>query len=1447
MKLSNYKKYAGPVILQRAKKYLAEGKVDLQETADGEYDYKVFGTDTYDVHISLDGEEIKQHSCTCPYKSTYGSLCKHETACLLDIENSTSVNQSDKSSKPKPAEEPDDILEFGLPARKLYYLSYLAFTGLKPNTMAEKVPETVHPTWRFPQYRQKEMTRELRKEGWIPQHDPFDYYQETPHVSPEHILKILKNLILNHEIWLASFRYYNQSSISRYLYQVAFALSSGQTLNTTKATQSSTPPVAPVTRSYSNVGTYINRSLLPAFLSEDPAILKTAISEATTFNLAANVLTHVLEKGDPSHMDRIAEIIGTYDYPSSKRTALQCLYRMTYFYATGSLSQAKDSWYNYHHTYYSDAVNALFEGRTDDSIDLFQKGLRLQNKLYDFKNIPCDSISFFFYVVALLKRRSAKDTSALRIIAGKSRDIKFNCFRAIFPLAAFGQDSQQYMDTFSLCSVIDRDQASPNSSQRVIATLILHFFGMQDQRENAALPTPELAVLQKECSAWWGTDPGPIPHPAVLHSIKVRQPWELDLEEMINSLGKPKQTPEKKATANSERLIYLANCYSDELEVREQSRLKSGAWSKGKKLSMVRYKAADCPMDDIDRRIHEQWLLGDPAFPHYPATTWFPSLPLALPHLVRSDKLWHESTGMPVTIKEEKPYLIAEKTTNGIIFSSNIPDEARLNKDFYHSWKGSKELTYFPCPKAANLILDRLLEMKRVPLEAEPMLEQLFTSLNGALEIHSDISGASDIHQVKGNTKIIARIHPAVTNQGVRPLDYPLQVLVRPLEGGRMMMEPGRGEATYYDENEEGRQKVCRDIAGEKRNLRRLNTLLSEQLDADGITAGTPSTMLSTEQLLALLSAAPEHNDYLEIEWPEGEKPIVFKPDTTNWEINAKGHGGWFELEGELRISEDMVVSVARLLELARQGGSRFVRLSENEFLELSDSLRKQLARIDAVAQETRGKVKVPGLALAVAGDSLDGDIGIKKPDSLLQMRRRIKESTAASFPVPDSLNATLRYYQEEGYRWMMRLGSWGAGACLADDMGLGKTVQAIAFLLAHAAEGPSLVIAPASVVSNWERELHRFAPSLRVCILNSQTAPSREEAIARLSAGSVLITTYGLLISELEPLTSQKWTTACLDEAHTIKNRNTKSSTAAMKLDANYRIILTGTPVQNHLGELWNLFQFVNPGLLGSYEHFSERFLSSDSPSSKEDLKRIVSPFILRRTKSEVIQELPDKEEIILPVPLSDIETAEYEVIRREAKAELETASTVNVGALSMITKLRMKACGESKLEALIEKLPPIVEGGNSVLVFSQFTSFLARVKQKMEEVGLTDYLYLDGQTPVAKRQMLVDCFQRGEKKIFLISLKAGGLGLNLTGANYVIHLDPWWNPAIEQQATDRAYRIGQTQKVTVYHLIASQTIEEKILRLHGTKRDLADTILEGANISSRLTPSELLEMLGD
>ena len=316
------------------------------------------------------------------------------------------------------------------------------------------------------------------------------------------------------------------------------------------------------------------------------------------------------------------------------------------------------------------------------------------------------------------------------------------------------------------------------------------------------------------------------------------------------------------------------------------------------------------------------------------------------------------------------------------------------------------------------------------------------------------------------------------------------------------------------------------------------------------------------------------------------------------------------------------------------------------------------------------------------------------------------------------------------------------------------------------------------------------------------------------------------------------------------------------MKLQATHRIILTGTPVQNHLGELWNLFQFANPGLLGSHEQFRQKYIvpieQQDNKERSRQLKRIVSPFMLRRTKQEVIEELPDKTEINIPVELSDDELAVYEVIRRRAKQLLEderSSSGVSVNTLAEITRLRQAACsaelveknwkGEcSKLTALSDLLQEIVDGGNAVLVFSQFTSFLAMVRQQLDKQK-QPYLYLDGAVPVRQRDQLVQQFQHGDCPVFLISLKAGGLGLNLTGANYVIHLDPWWNPAIEQQATDRAYRIGQRQNVTVYHLISQHTIEEKILRLHQTKRNLADAMLEGTNESHKLTSKDLLAMI--
>ena len=530
--------------------------------------------------------------------------------------------------------------------------------------------------------------------------------------------------------------------------------------------------------------------------------------------------------------------------------------------------------------------------------------------------------------------------------------------------------------------------------------------------------------------------------------------------------------------------------------------------------------------------------------------------------------------------------------------------------------------------------------------------------------------------------------------------------------------------------------------------------------------------------------------------------------------------------------------------------------------MRISDKLRKQLQRIESLTVSDHGHLHISELHASLLGSALNGEVEIKHDKKIDKLQKKIKKSMALQPVVPKQLKAELRDYQSDGFQWMTRMTGWGAGVCLADDMGLGKTVQTIAFMLNTAKGGPALVAAPASVVLNWRRELERFAPTLNVVVLNSAT--DRHAAIDTATAGDVVLTTYGLFVTEAEDLAKKQWNTICLDEAHVIKNRETKTSAAVMKLQAQNRIILTGTPVQNHLGELWNLYQFINPGLLGSYDQFQKKYIypieMQQNKERSKQLKRIVQPFILRRTKQEVIEELPDKTEITMPVELTDDELAVYEVIRRRAKKLLEDeqGGAVSVNTLAEITRLRQAACaaqlaekgcqGEcSKINTLLSLLEEIVGGGNAVLVFSQFTSFLSIVREALDKHQLVnDYLYLDGTVTMKKREEMVQSFQKGEHPVFLISLKAGGLGLNLTGANYVIHLDPWWNPAIEQQATDRAYRIGQRQNVTVYHLISQHTIEEKILRLHETKRNLADAMLEGTSESHKLTGKDLLEMIG-
>jgi SNF2 family DNA or RNA helicase len=460
---------------------------------------------------------------------------------------------------------------------------------------------------------------------------------------------------------------------------------------------------------------------------------------------------------------------------------------------------------------------------------------------------------------------------------------------------------------------------------------------------------------------------------------------------------------------------------------------------------------------------------------------------------------------------------------------------------------------------------------------------------------------------------------------------------------------------------------------------------------------------------------------------------------------------------------------------------------------------------------------------------------------------------------VPSTLQAELRDYQLEGFRWLSRLAHWRAGAWLADDMGLGKTVQAIVAMLEQAPQGPCLVIAPTSVCHNWENEMTRFAPSLAIRRLGA--AGGRSDILADLRAMDVLVISYGLLHLEADRLAEIDWRMVVFDEAQAIKNAETRRAQAGQRLKAHFRVALTGTPIENYLDELWSLFAIINPGLLGSRESFGRRFASpierNRDASALQSLRALIRPFMLRRTKSAVLSELPPRTEVTLEIDLPEDERAFMRLRALETLVELREGGggQNRIHILAEITKLRRACChpglidpatplSGAKLQAFLELVDELIRNKHKALVFSQFVGQLERVREALVAHGI-DHQYLDGGTPASEREKRVAAFQAGHGDLFLISLRAGGAGLNLTAADYVIHLDPWWNPAVEDQASDRAHRIGQQRPVTVYRLIVRDSIEEKILELHCSKRDLASYLLEGTEVSAKLSEDDLLNLI--
>ena len=537
----------------------------------------------------------------------------------------------------------------------------------------------------------------------------------------------------------------------------------------------------------------------------------------------------------------------------------------------------------------------------------------------------------------------------------------------------------------------------------------------------------------------------------------------------------------------------------------------------------------------------------------------------------------------------------------------------------------------------------------------------------------------------------------------------------------------------------------------------------------------------------------------------------------------------------------------------------RYFRFKEGTFLDLSETADWQpLAEAIAESQESTGREEL-GACWAAYLSAL-----IRENHLDVTLDAGAAQAASLSFMAPPAPVACLRPYQTRGYEWLLALHTLGMGGILADDMGLGKTVQMLAAILSavqnEKERKPSLIVAPTSLTYNWLSEAARFTPQLSVMILSGGQAARAEqlEALAEGNAPDVVITSYPLIRRDIALMKDIPFRFAVLDEAQQIKNVQSVGAHAVKQLTAETRIALTGTPMENHAGELWSLFDFVLPGYLPRYTDFLRRW---GEGQNADDLRRRIRPFLMRRIKSDVLGELPEKLESVLMADLPPEQRRVYDAAllqKRERVDQILRDRGMNRGraeVLSAITELRQICCHpalclpdyngvSAKLELLMDVLPSFLAAGRRALVFSQFTSMLRLIEKRLNQEGIA-YLYLDGETPAPRRLELVKQFNEGQPDVFLISLKAGGTGLNLTGADLVIHYDPWWNPTAEEQATGRAHRIGQTKKVEVIRLVVHHSIEEQVLSMSDRKRRLFDKLITpGEEMPTRLTEKDILSL---
>ncbi len=1128
------------------------------------------------------------------------------------------------------------------------------------------------------------------------------------------------------------------------------------------------------------------------------------------------------------------------------------------------------------------ATLRFLENNNDEAIALFEQSLKILKKETGKRNVSIEGIHGFFFNLALLKTRSPQNIVLLKQ-------------QTQITLKKSWQNEGFYILNLILLDAVDIYQGKSTSEQsehllranklpyeRLFHVLLLYWIGEIDNITKHPRNKDFLADLASFCLQ--AKDLGYEWYAAVSALLlqrlnyknqaceKLAQQYSqstfkdiIDLLPQVSAWQRAldaltQLTVESDVTVQTElRLIWSLSLLNNAviLEPKEQRLGKNGRWTKGRPIALKRLHQDIADFDYLteqDRRICKSIQVEkEDSYYGYSSKEYY-----ALPSIAIVEAAGHphvywlnqEATSPPVDIVLAEPQLLVKEQEENLHISLLPP----IGSQHIIAQKtASHGLIVYVISDAHRQVANILGKNGlTVPASARQQVIDSISSIASMLTVQSDIGGTSSYAEtVEADSRL--HIHLQPVGQGIQ-----IEVFVQPFSEGGPLYKPSAGGATVLAEIDGKQLQTTRDFDLEADYLKQVLDECPELY----VNKEAKWLLDDAESALEALLHLQELGEFAVLEWPKGKKiRLSREAGLSQVQFSVRKEKDWFSVEGTVQIDDQQVLDMQQLMSLLSGSSGRFLRLDDGQIITLTQELRQRLDDLAGLGDVHKDKVRFHPLA-AQALDEITTGMSITASKPWQDQLVRLNEMGDLNPQPPSTLQGDLRDYQREGFQWMMRLAHWGAGACLADDMGLGKTVQALALILSRAPQGPSLILAPTSVCINWLEECQRFAPTLNAYQFG---LGDRQEMLDNAGPFDLIVCSYGLLQTEGERLAEKTWHTLVADEAQAIKNGLTKRSKAAMALQADFKLITTGTPIENHLGELWNLFNFINPGLLGSLQKFNQRYAQAIENQKDQEvqhrLRKLLRPFILRRLKNDVLTELPSRTEVTLHIELSPEERTLYEALRRNAMQTMlsntEQPGHKQLKVLAEIMKLRRACChprlvmeestlSSSKLLAFEELVDELLDNRHKALVFSQFVGHLTLIRQLLDKKGIP-YHYLDGSTSIPNRKKAVNLFQAGEGDLFLISLKAGGTGLNLTAADYVIHMDPWWNPAVEDQASDRAHRMGQKRPVTIYRLVAKDTIEDKIVELHKHKRDLANSLLEGGEVSGKMSVEDMMALIKD